>query len=96
METLSREITREVPLGKGTESVLGNCASSLHEGRTHAGAIKDWAHAARIVFAMSPNSASCERVFSLLNLMYGDQQVSTLADSIRAGLMLRYNGRKVG
>ena len=45
---------------------------------------------------MSPNSASCERVFSLLNLMYGDQQVSTLADSIRAGLMLRYNGRKVG
>ena len=62
--------------------------------RTHAGAIKDWAHAARIVFAMSPNSASCERVFSLLNLMYGDQQVSTLADSIRAGLMLRYNGRK--
>ena len=64
--------------------------------RTNAGAIAHWALAARIVFAISPNSASCERVFSLLNLMYGDQQISTLADSIRAGLMLRYNGRKVG
>ena len=87
-----------MPLGKGTESVLGNRAIACTRGAlTPApGAIKDWAHAARIVFAMSPNSASCERVFSLLNLMYGDQQVSTLADSIRAGLMLRYNGRKVG
>ena len=47
-------------------------------------------------FALSPNSASCERVFSLLKQMFGDQQISTLADAIRAALMLRYNDRMVG
>ena len=38
-----------------------------------------WALAARIVFAISPNSASCERVFALLKRLFGDQQVSALA-----------------
>ena len=57
---------------------------------------KQWALAARIVFAISPNSASCERVFSLLKLMFGEQQIRTLADTIRAALMLRYNDRMVG
>ena len=33
---------------------------------------------------------------SLLKLMYGDEQLSTLADAIRAALMLRYNDRVVG
>ena len=54
------------------------------------------ADTARIVFAISPNSASCERVFSLLKLMFGEQQIRTLADTIRAALMLRYNDRMVG
>lgn len=58
-------------------------------------ALKEWCKAAKIVFAMSPNSAACERVFSLLDNMYGDQQLCSLADSIQASLMLRYNGRSV-
>ena len=64
--------------------------------RTHSYAFPQWALAARIVFAISPNSASCERVFSLLKQMFGEQQITTLADAIRAALMLRYNGRMVG
>ena len=55
-----------------------------------------WALGARVVFAFSPNSASCERVFSLLALMFGEQQMSALADYIKASLMLRYNQRRVG
>ena len=55
-----------------------------------------WALGARIVFAFSPNSASCERVFSLLKIMFGEQQMSALADYIKAALMLRYNERRVG
>jgi hypothetical protein len=78
------------------EDVAAYTESMLTWWRTHGGAFKQWALAARIVFAISPNSASCERVFSLLKLMYGDQQISTLADAIRAALMLRYNGRTVG
>ena len=46
--------------------------------REHGGGFKDWAEAAQIVFAISPNSASCERVFSLLKLMYGSDQNATL------------------
>ena len=52
--------------------------------------------AARIVFAISPNSASCERVFALLKNLFGEQQMSALADYVQASLMLNYNGRRVG
>ena len=31
-----------------------------------------WASAARVAFSISPNSASCERVFSLLRVIYGE------------------------
>lgn len=58
-------------------------------------ALKEWRKAAVIVFSMSPNSAACERVFSLLDSMFGDQQMNTLADTIQAALMMRYNGRPV-
>ena len=57
--------------------------------------LNEWRKAARIVFSMSPNSASCERVFSLLACMYGEQQDSVLADHLQASLMLRYNKRAV-
>jgi hypothetical protein len=55
-----------------------------------------WALAARMVFAFSPNSAACERVFSLLAAMFTKEQHSTLADQIQAALMLKYNKRVVG
>lgn len=58
--------------------------------------LSEWRKAAQIVFAMSPNSASCERVFSLLANMYSDDQHATLADSLQASLMMRYNKRPVG
>ena len=45
---------------------------------------------------LTPNSAACERVFSLLKQMFGDAQMSALADYIRAALMLKYNERMVG
>lgn len=57
--------------------------------------LSEWRKAARIVFSISPNSASCERVFSLLKVLYGEQQDALLADHIQASLMLRFNGRSV-
>lgn len=58
--------------------------------------LKEWRKAAQIVFAMSPNSAACERVFSLLENMYGSKSGRdfALSDQIQAALMLRYNGRR--
>ena len=55
-----------------------------------------WAGAAQIIFAFTPNSAAAERVFSLLKVMFGDQQMDTLADIIQTALMLRVNKRTVG
>ena len=56
----------------------------------------EWARAANIVFSLSPNSAACERVFSLLQYMFGDTQDGALADYIQTALMLKYNNRAVG
>lgn len=64
--------------------------------RQHGSNFPHWAQAARIVFALSPNSASCERVFSMLKAMFGDEQRSSLADYIAVALKLRYNKRRVG
>ena len=55
-----------------------------------------WSKAARMVFSMSCTSAASERVFSLVEEMFGRDQESSLADSVQAGVMLRYNGRALG
>ena len=55
-----------------------------------------WALAARVVFAISPNSASCERVFALLKHLFQEQQTRSLADLVEASLKLNYNERAVG
>lgn len=62
---------------------------------TNKTALSEWRKAARITFTLSPNSATCERVFSLLKIMYGEQQDQVLADHIQASIMMRYNGRPV-
>lgn len=74
-----------------TESVLNFWRTNTTEASMPA-----WRLAARITFAFSPNSASCERVFSLLSCMFDDAQHSSLADTIQAALMLRYNRNKRG
>ena len=64
--------------------------------KNHGAAFPTWALAMRIVGSFTPNSASAERVFSLLKCMFGDAQMSSLMDMIQAALMLKYNGRKIG
>ena len=53
-----------------------------------------------IAFALSlpTRSASCERVFFLPGQddAFGEQQMSALADYIRAALMLKFNQRVIG
>ena len=53
-----------------------------------------WAEAARIMFAMTPNSASAERVFSLLKAMFDDSRSLALSDLVEGSLMLKYNKAK--
>lgn len=74
-----------------TDSVLGWWRKNSKDQK-----ISAWAQAARIVFAISPNSASCERVFALLKSMFTEEQYSSLADHVSSALKLRYNGRSIG
>ena len=52
--------------------------------------------AARMVFALSCTSAAAERVFFLVDAMFGEDQRTCLADQVQVGVMLRYNKRMVG
>ena len=63
---------------------------------SHGTKFPEWSRAARIIFAFTPNSAACERVFSLLKSFIGEQQATSLADQIQTALMLAYNNRRVG
>ena len=64
----------------------------IHRGKF----LRDFGKSGKIVGSFTPNSAAAERVFSMLKQMFGDMQMSSLADMIQAALMLKYNGRKVG
>lgn len=56
--------------------------------------MRAWRLAARIIFSFSPNSAACERVFSLLECMFAETQHASLADVLQVSLMLQYNRNK--
>jgi hypothetical protein len=53
-----------------------------------------WSEVARITFAMAPNSAGAERVFSLLRILFGNNQDFALYDSSRGSMVLRYSNTK--
>lgn len=74
------------------DDVVGYTESVLHFWRsTSDKSMRTWRLAARIMFGMSPNSASCERVFAMLASMFGEEQKATLADVLQASLLLRIN-----
>jgi hypothetical protein len=64
--------------------------------RKHGKKMPTWRKMAKRVFAIPPNSAASERVFSLLEAMFGKDQDASLSDMIQGALMLRYNKRAVG
>lgn len=63
--------------------------------KTRANTFPEWKKAARIVFAFTPSSASVERVFAKVRNLFGDNQMQSLADVVRASTWLSYNKRVV-
>ena len=60
---------------------------------------REWRHASTaIAYPREPNKTqrTSERVFSLLEAMFGKTSDSALSDLIQGSLMLRYNKRNVG
>jgi hypothetical protein len=62
--------------------------------KIHVSEVGAWSDAALIAFAMAPNSAGAERAFTLLKILFGNNQDTALADYIRGSMMLRYNNTK--
>jgi hypothetical protein len=76
--------------------VLDFTEAVLQFWRSRVSLLPGWASAARIVFAISCNSAACERVFSLLDSMFSKEQLCSLSDYVGGSLMLKYNKRTLG
>ena len=55
--------------------------------------VPSWAYVLRAVLTNSPNSIPPERVFSILNDSFDDDQKRAHADYIELSLQLQYNGR---
>ena len=58
--------------------------------KSHASGFGAWSEAAR----MAPNSEGAERVLSLLKILFGSNQDTTLPDSIFGSVVLRYSNNK--
>jgi hypothetical protein len=61
--------------------------------RSNAPKFPAWGRLTRVFLSMAPSSAAVERIFSLCNHMFGDAQLSALADYVQGSLMLRANKR---
>ena len=61
--------------------------------RGNSSKVPSWAYVLRAVLTNSPNSIPPERVFSILNDSFDDDQDNALADYIELSLQLQYDGR---
>ena len=67
--------------------------SLLHFWRANEGEVPAFAYVLRAVLANAPNSVPPERVFSILNDTFDDDQDNALADYIELSLQLQFNER---
>ena len=61
--------------------------------RTNASKMPSWAFVCRVVLTNATNSCPPERVFSILNNSFDDDQNSAYADYIQLPLQLQFNKR---
>ena len=92
-ETIEQLMT-ELPLylAKCADTDANFCA--LKWWKTNSPELPTWAACAKKVLLVQPSSAAFERVFSLLNSSFQEQQDAALQDYIEASLMLQYNRKQ--
>ena len=65
--------------------------SPLEWWKRNASDLPNWSKAAKKILLLQPSSAAAERVFSLLQNSFGEQQDNSLQDYIECSLVLQYN-----
>ena len=98
MVELQRDLHLYVAASAGFTIGHGNVgdftAGILTWWKKHATEVGARSEAAKTAFAMAPNSAGAERVFSMLKTLFCSNQDSALADFIRGSMMLHCNNSK--
>jgi hypothetical protein len=90
--TKYNRLAKEVkPPGTGKHADLMNVIGRFW--RAKESELPQFATVLRAVLTHSPNSVPPERVFSILNDTFGDDQESAYADYIELSLQLQYNAR---
>ena len=88
------ELKEEFPKYIALTEEVSSEYTILYFWKDHAAAIPKWSDAARKILLVQPSSAAAERVFSLLNNSFGDQQLSSLEDYLEASVMMQYKYNK--
>ena len=59
--------------------------------KNYSKALPKWGEAASQALLCQPSSVAAERVFSVMNSCFGDQQLSSLEDYLEASIIIQYN-----
>ena len=84
------ELTDEFPKYAILTNDISPDYTALAFWKDHGTTIPKWNDVAKNVVVLQPSSATAERVFSLLNSTFGDQQLALLEDYIEASIMMQY------
>ncbi len=84
----------ELPIYMAKADGVSPTIDKLEWWKKHSNELPHWSAACKLVLLVQPSSAAAERVFSLLSNSFGEQQTSSLEETIEASIMLQYNYRK--
>ena len=87
------ELKAELPTYIAKTADVSSDMDLLEWWKLNCSELPSWSAAAKKALLVQPSSGSAERVFSLLNYSFGDQQDHSLKDYIKTSLMLQYNKR---
>ena len=88
-------LTEELPQYLARAADTSATISPLDWWKRNSSDLPHWAQAAKKILLLQPSSAAAERVFSLLQNSFGEQQDNSLQDYIECSLMLQYNNHGV-
>ena len=87
------KLKEELPLYLAKAADISPQYDPLQWWRMNSTELPSWSAALRKVLLIQPSSAAAERVFSLLNANFSDQQDHSLQDYVELSLMYQYNKR---
>ena len=91
IQSLKAELPDYIAKANSTPNVSDDLTDTLPWWKATAQDLPCGAAAVHKMVLVQPSSAAAERVFSLLVIMFGDQQHEALEDYLEAALMLRIN-----